>query len=229
MIDKILEPIVVKFPLSGEWCAVNTPGEKIPSHGTDLFGQTYAYDFIQIDWNQEGYKYFDKPKIHSLLFGIKLKDIYCWSQPIFSPFDGEIIEVSDGLKERNPVHIIRDLFVAIKNGLFLKGNQNSDFKIALGNYIILKSEGVFSLIAHARCHSILVSTGDLVKEGQKLAEVGHSGNSTAPHLHFQLMDSADLSKARGLPCSFKGIKIRENDSWKAVDNCIPKKRERFCS
>ncbi len=51
-------------------------------------------------------------------------------------------------------------------------------------YIILKGKESFALIAHARCNSIKVSKGDLVSEGQELAQVGHSGNSTAPHLHF---------------------------------------------
>jgi hypothetical protein len=31
-------PVVVGFPLRGEWVAVRTPAHKIPSHGTDLFG-----------------------------------------------------------------------------------------------------------------------------------------------------------------------------------------------
>ncbi len=116
--------------------------------------------------------------------------------------------------------------IVIKNGLFLKADKNSDLKNVLGNYIILQNGGVFSLIAHARCNSILVSAGEKVNEGQKLAEVGHSGNSTAPHLHFQLMDSANLLEAKGLPCCFKGMKVRDRDNWKEIDKCIPKKRER---
>ncbi len=225
--DEKLKPIVVKFPLLGEWCAINTPGEKIPSHGTDMFGQAYAYDFMQIDWNEEGCKYSDKPKFQSLLFGIELKDVFCWSQPIFSPFDGMVVEVNDGVKERNPAHIVWDMAVVIKNGLFLEGNRNSDFKNALGNYIILRNRDVFSLIAHARCGSIIVSAGDKVSEGQKLAEVGHSGSSTTPHLHFQLMDSANLLEAKGLPCCFKEMMVYGQGGWKEIDICIPKKRERI--
>jgi len=226
VVDESIEPIIVKFPLSGEWCAVNTPGEKIPSHGTHMFGQTYAYDFFQIDWDEKGYKYFSKPKFHSYLWGVDLKDTFCWSQPIFSPFDAEVIEVCDGIKERNPVHIVRDLANVIKNGIFLKADKNSDLKNVLGNYIILENQGVFSLIAHARCHSIIVSAGDKVSQGQKLAEVGHSGNSTAPHLHFQLMDNANLFEAKGLPCCFSGMKVHGKDGWIEIDKYIPKKRER---
>ena len=41
--------LVLEFPLRGEWNAPHTPGTKIPSHGTDLLGQRYAFDFWQID------------------------------------------------------------------------------------------------------------------------------------------------------------------------------------
>lgn len=33
--DGTYEPIIVEFPLKGEWFAPNTPGTKIPSHGTN--------------------------------------------------------------------------------------------------------------------------------------------------------------------------------------------------
>lgn len=48
------EPIVVAFPLRGEWLAPNTPGTKIPSHGTNQLGTRYAFDFVQVDWNRTG-------------------------------------------------------------------------------------------------------------------------------------------------------------------------------
>jgi hypothetical protein len=41
--------VVVEFPLRGEWVAVRTPAHKIPSHGTELFGQRYAFDFVRPD------------------------------------------------------------------------------------------------------------------------------------------------------------------------------------
>jgi len=221
-------PISVKFPLRGEWCAVNTPGERIPSHGTDLFGQTYAYDFIQIDWRKKkAFKFFDYSIFKGLLFGVPLNETYCWSQPIFAPFDCEVIEMSDGWVERNPVHIVRDLFTAIKNGACLKSTNNKDLVPVLGNYVILRGAHAFSLIAHAKHQSIIVSEGETLKEGQHIADVGHSGNSTMPHLHFQLMDRRDLANAKGLACCFNNLEIYNEDKWNAVSDYIPGRRERF--
>ncbi|MCU7797067.1 MAG: M23 family metallopeptidase [Candidatus Thiodiazotropha sp. (ex Myrtea spinifera)] len=225
---EVVEPIAVKFPLSGEWCAVNTPGEKVPSHGTDWLGQTYAYDFFQIDWSKKGYKFYKSSILSSLIFGAKLEDTYCWSQPILAPFEGEVIEAKDGVAERTPVHIVRDLLVVLKNGFFFRGETNDELHPVLGNFIILKrDDGVYCLLAHARTGSVKVEAGQRVIEGQKMAEVGHSGNSTAPHLHFQLMDSPNLIEAKGLPCCFKNYKVCSHDSWVPVDNGVPGKRVRI--
>ncbi len=225
---EIVEPIAVKLPLSGEWCAFNTPAERIPSHGTDWLGQTYAYDFLQIDWNKKGYRFYKTPVLRSLLFGAKLEDSYGWGQPIVAPFDGEVIEVQDGIKERNPVHIVHDLLVLLKNEFLLRAESNKELQPVLGNYIILKrDDGVYCLLAHARHGSIRVEAGQKVSEGQQIAEVGHSGNSTAPHLHFQLMDRANLLEAKGLPCCFKHYRVYSQASWKPVENGMPAKRERI--
>ena len=44
--------------------------------------------------------------------------------------------------------------------------------------------GVATLYAH--CSAIVVNQGDTVAKGQKIAEVGTTGNSTGPHLHFEV-------------------------------------------
>lgn len=225
------EPIAVRFPLSGEWCPVTTPGHSIPSHGTDMLGQRYAYDFFQIDWHKpKGYKFYKSNTFRYLFFGVPLENTYCWSQAILSPFEGEVVEASDGFPERNLVNFFRDIFIVLRNVLTvltLKPKDNSDLRSALGNYIILKNKEVYCLVAHTKKGSILVSPGDFVQEGQKIAEVGHSGNSTAPHLHFQLMDTANLLEAKGLPCCFKDYQSFISGEWKEIKNGIPGRRERI--
>lgn len=54
-----------------------------------------------------------------------------------------------------------------------------------GNYIVIDHKNGFET-AYAHCASLLVSEGDLVKKGQLIARVGSTGNSTGPHLHFEV-------------------------------------------
>jgi murein DD-endopeptidase MepM/ murein hydrolase activator NlpD len=56
-----------------------------------------------------------------------------------------------------------------------------------GNTVILDhGNGLWTLYAHARSGGIKVKVGDTVKRGQKISEVGTSGNSTGNHLHFEV-------------------------------------------
>ena len=75
---------------------------------------------------------------------------------------------------------------------------NVEVHPAYGNLVELDhGNGLVTRYAHAS--KVLVKTGDLVKRGQLLAEVGNSGRSTGPHLHFEvLLDRAPQNPARFL-------------------------------
>ena len=37
------------YPFSGRWLVQNSPADRVPSHGTDLFGTSHAIDFVPLD------------------------------------------------------------------------------------------------------------------------------------------------------------------------------------
>jgi hypothetical protein len=69
-----------------------------------------------------------------------------------------------------------------------------------GNHVVLDlGNGVFAFYAHMQHDSITVSPGDHVKRGQVLGKLGNTGNTSAPHLHFHLMDGPSTLGSNGLP------------------------------
>ncbi len=223
----MLTPIVVDFPLRGEWIAPNTPGTKIPSHGTDMFGQRYAYDFVGIDSRSSGTRFYRPNPFRYLVLGVRLQDCFGWGQPIFSSTAGIVVQTEDGWPERNPVHLARDIPILLKNARTFNAKQTADLRELSGNYIMIETHDGYALYAHAQTGSIKVRPGDKVVSGQLLANVGHSGNSTAPHLHFQLMDHQDPWKAQGIPCCFRDYEVSREGAWRLVQNGIPKATDRI--
>jgi hypothetical protein len=73
-----------------------------------------------------------------------------------------------------------------------------------GNYLILNiGGGFYAFYAHCIPHSFMVQLGDTVKEGVPVGLLGNSGNSTGPHLHFQVGDSPDFFNCNGQPFVLK--------------------------
>ena len=224
---EMCEPIIVAFPLRGEWLSPNTPGTKVPSHGTNQLGTRYAYDFIQVDWNRAGNPAYRVSFIQYLLLGVQLSDYYCWGQEVYSPCDGIVVAAEDGYIEHTKTNLFWDIANAYKNAHYFNPEKD-DIQSIAGNYIIIKySEDVYAAICHLQTGSIQVSVGDNVTKGEVIGKVGHSGNSFAPHLHFQLMDSSDITTANGLPCAFEEYELLENEKWEKVINGIPTNKDRI--
>lgn len=220
-------PVVVDFPLLGEWISPNTPGTRVPSHGTELFGVRYAYDFIGIDPESSGRRYFRPGMLRYLLSGVRLQDFFGWGRPIFAASAGTVVQAEDGWPERDPVHPLRDTWIRLQNARAANSGQRMDFRTLSGNYVIVETQDGYAVYVHAQTGSVRVSPGDSVTAGQHLANVGHSGNSTAPHLHFHLMDHPDPWKAKGILCCFREYEVYRQGGWQPVQNGIPEATERI--
>lgn len=218
-------PIVVDFPLRGEWIAPNTPGSRIPSHGTSLFGEAYAIDFVMVDASAGTRKAYRAPLLEYLLRGVPLRDCYGWGQEVLAPLDGEVAAIVDGVAERGRVNLLEDNAYRVRATREFADGTGSLESIA-GNYVLLKcSEKVYALFAHLQRGSIRVSPGQRVSRLQALGKVGHSGNSMMPHLHMQFMDSADFRTAKGLPFAFRSYETLRKGVWTEVRDSVPTKAE----
>lgn len=82
-------------------------------------------------------------------------------------------------------------------GTDIAANMGTKIKSATDGEVVLASEegdygkhlkiqiGEVSII-YAHCNALYVKQGDKVTQGQEIAEVGSTGNSTGPHLHFEI-------------------------------------------
>lgn len=90
-----------------------------------------------------------------------------------------------------------------------------------GNILVIKdSAGFHYNYAHIRKGSITVRVGQAVKAGQKIGELGNSGYTSVPHLHFGLY-SPDWRLS--IPVNFSGYEARKADGgpWIKVPSGVP--------
>ncbi|QWD10244.1 M23 family metallopeptidase [Polynucleobacter paneuropaeus] len=95
--------------------------------------------------------------------------------------------------------------LAAGNGTVIRAKQDPE----LGNVIEIKhTEGFTSLYAH--CQKLLVNQGDIVVRGQLIAEVGNTGRSTGPHLHFGIYKNGTLLNPMDVLAFTKPAAAKEN-------------------
>ena len=115
--------------------------------------------------------------------GLQNEDYYCFGKQLNAPGKGKIIAVLNTIYDNIP------------------GEFNGE--VPEGNHVIIDHEnGEFSMMAHFKEGSIIVSVGDIVTKGQEIGKAGNSGNSSEPHLHYQLQTTADPMTGEGLPAQF---------------------------
>jgi hypothetical protein len=190
------KPLVIASPLRGtNWFAGNgccgTGFAHRPSlntfNGKLANSQRFAIDWLRLTDAGEFYSG-DKTKNESYAD---------YGQAVYAVADGTVSSTLDTVEAGTPgVLPATDPVLGPKLTI-----ENVD-----GNHIIQDlGGGVWAMYAHLIKGSLLVKPGDEVKKGQKIAELGNTGNSSAPHLHFQLMDNPSLLQADSVPYVLDGF------------------------
>lgn len=176
-------PRVIAPPLRGDRLVFANQSNGVYHFGAALFRdgnvhttERYAFDSLQFDESLTAF-YAGDPKVNSSYFN--------YGKPLFAVADGTVVQVQNSLPEN-------------------KGDASDlTFKSLIeyaGNHVILDiGGGLYACYAHCMTGSIAVQVGDRVRQGDTIGRLGNSGNSNAPHLHFQLCDGPDFFWSRGVP------------------------------
>jgi len=188
------DPIVIRSPLRGKnWLAANGPSNTsahrramLPVNGQPHIGQRYAIDWIQLGGDGNSFTG-DKSKNSSY---------HAWDQEIHAVGDGKIVAVKDGIPENVP-----------NSG---KIAVPITYETLAGNHIIQDlGDGHFAAYAHLRPGTLKVKVGDTVRAGSVLAHLGNTGNSSEPHLHFQVCDAPSFPASEGLPFAINTFTLQD--------------------
>jgi murein DD-endopeptidase MepM/ murein hydrolase activator NlpD len=221
--DELADAVIIDLPLRGEWVAGTTPAERIPSHGTDVLAQRYAYDFVRMDRQRRLYP---GGELRATFLGVPLHDVYGYGQPIHAPFDGTVVATLDGVTEPRRIFVAATLARVVRTTITFRPHHG--FARLAGNHVVIaRDDGVYAAFAHLATGSVQVVPGAAVRLGEVIGLVGHTGNSTAPHLHLQLMDGPDPRTAGALPCAFAAYEVERDGTWQRVEGGDPGKAERI--
>ncbi len=90
--------------------------------------------------------------------------------------------------------------VAVADGYVV---STAAWTTSYGNHILIAhANGLYTLYAHGQAGSICVSQGQTVKKGQQIMRVGSTGNSSGPHLHFEVRTSPGTYSCRVNPAAY---------------------------
>jgi hypothetical protein len=184
------KPPVISPPLTGpNWLDGNSCCDMTahrmamnPLDGSLWAAERFAIDYVQLSADGTVYKG-DQAKPESYPY---------FGADIHAVADGPVVGVVDGLPEQVPA----------KNPTGLPLDQYG------GNHVVQDiGDGNYAFYAHLKTGTVKVKVGDQLTTGQVLGNLGNTGNSDAPHLHFHVMSTPDPLRSNGLPFIFKDFTL----------------------
>jgi murein DD-endopeptidase len=196
--------VVIGAPLTGdEWVAANGPSNTsghrralIPVNGRAYISQRFAIDWVEL--YPDGKTYQGDPADN--------KNYRAYGHEIHAVADGIVTETKDGLPQNTP------------------GAKSLAIPITLetigGNHVITDmGNGLYAFYAHMQPGTLRVKVGDKVHRGQVLGLLGNTGNSSEPHLHFDICNASSMLACEGFPYAFASFEVvGKGEGWKSSDS-----------
>jgi len=210
-LDGATSKTVFRFPLkSGTWLAA--AGASF--HTTHRWGvpEEFALDIIQLGPNLRSHRG----------EGAALSDYAAYDAEVVAAADGKVVQVITGGVENPPLlpkpgETLEAYYGRV--GAQQMENMSHGLPGLVGEGVIIDhGNGEYSMYAHLKPGSATVKVGDVVRSGQTIGRLGSSGNSTEPHLHFQVCDKPAALSCAGIVPTFQGIEIANSDGPRPIQS-----------
>ncbi|MFS0732340.1 M23 family metallopeptidase [Microbacterium sp. 1P10UB] len=183
---------VVGSPVAaGDWymsegCCSNYTHHRngfLPVNGVGLAPQRFAIDFFKVDENGKTWE--GDPS--------QLSSYFSYRQPIVAAASGTVVRAVDVFENTDAAPEPPTVPPIIET---------------VGNHVVVEiAPGRYLLYGHMDPGSVKVKVGDTVEAGQELGLIGSSGNSTTPHLHFQLQTEPTFFPTDSVPYVFDSFTL----------------------
>jgi len=190
VVTVVREALPVLHPPVGGSGWVAAFGLSSPNHRRSLStvdGRTWISSRFAIDWvrlGPDGRLFHGEPAVNANFYG--------YGAEVLAVGDGRIVGRKEGVPDNA--------------GLNQKRATPMTLKTIPGNALTLDlGHGRYAVYVHLQPGSLRVQIGDKVRAGDVLARLGNSGNSDAPHLHFQLVDRPVHIAAEGIPYTLEAF------------------------
>jgi Peptidase family M23 len=187
-LDSVFVPVsseanlVLRAPLdSGEWVMGSGPSNTSAHRralnavgGGAHIAERFAIDWVKVGPN--GNTYHDDEH--------RNESYWAFGQPVRSVASGEVVAAVDSIADNTPHAPVPAITLA---------------NIA-GNYVTVRiGPSRYATYAHLKRGSVRVRAGSRVAAGEVVGLLGNTGQSTAPHLHFQITDGESVLASEGIP------------------------------
>jgi Peptidase family M23 len=183
-------PVLLRPPLApGRWlvsdgCCANYTHHRnglIAINGEFMVPQRFAIDFFRLD--DENRTLVGDPSV--------LESYLSYEEPTLAAADGTVVVAFDGVPDHTEDYPPPE------------PPPIPPIEQTVGNHVILKvSKDVYLLYAHMKPGSIQVEVGQRLRRGQQIGLVGTTGNSSTPHLHFQVLTTPTFFPSDSTPYVF---------------------------
>jgi murein DD-endopeptidase len=216
VLDSIFVPVsresdlVLRAPLdSGEWVMGSGPSNTSAHRralnavgGAAHIAERFAIDWVKIGPN--GNTYHDDEH--------RNENYWAFGQPVHAVAPGQVVAAVDSIADNVPHATVPPVTLA---------------NIA-GNYVTVRmGPNRYATYAHLKRGSVRVHVGTRVSASEVIGLLGNTGQSTAPHLHFQITDGQSVLASEGVPFVLDRFRFLgyANDFEEAKHPNEPRRRE----